>query len=315
MRQRYRIVGLSMLAATTLVAAACGDDDDSSAGGGGTAAATFSFKPLDAGGPITKGALEKGDIQVALLFSSDGSIADKGWVVLADDKGLQPADNVTPVIRNAATTPDINKAIDAVSAKLTTTELAQANKQMDIDKADPAKVAADWLKSKQLDGATPALTGKVTIASFNFGESEFLANVYGKSLSAKGVSVSYKLKLGNREVVYPALEKGDIDMVPEYVGTLTTFLKGTATGDPKATADALTKLVSPKNLTVLTPSPAQDQNAFVVTKATADKYKLKSVSDLAKVKDKLVLGGPPECPQRDFCLVGLKSKYGLKFDV
>lgn len=319
MKTKMRLTGVALVGAAALLGAACGDDSASDTattqGAASGAAASFGFKALDAGGPITKQALEKGDIQIGLLFSSDGSIVEKGWVTLEDDKQLQPADNVTPVIRTTSTNDGINKAINDVSAKITTDELAQANKKMDIDKADPAQVATDWLKSKSLDSASPALTGKITVASFNFSESEFLANVYGKALAAKGVTVSYKLKLGSREVVEPALEKGDVDLVPEYVGTLTTFLKGTATGDAKANADALAKIVNGKGITVLTPAPGQDQNAFVVTKATATKYSLKKVSDLATVKDKLVLGGPPECPTRDFCIAGLKAKYGLKFDV
>ena len=59
-----------------------------------------SFKPLDVGGPLTVAALDQNKIQVATLFTTNGAIASKGWVLLKDDKHLQPADNVTPLLRN-----------------------------------------------------------------------------------------------------------------------------------------------------------------------------------------------------------------------
>ena len=112
-----------LLAAVTLtfcvIAAACGDDSDSSATSSAPAASTpaeglgsspaestpaatappIVFKALDAGGPLTTGALDSGDIDIALLFSSQGIIAQKGWIILADDKKLQPVDNLVPVVR------------------------------------------------------------------------------------------------------------------------------------------------------------------------------------------------------------------------
>jgi osmoprotectant transport system substrate-binding protein len=108
------------------------------------------FKPLDAGGPITVAALEKGDIDVALLFSSDGAIAAKGFVVLDDDKHLQPADNLVPIVRTKVLDPDITRLLNDVSAKLTTAELSKLNKQVGIDKQDPAAAAEGWLKEQQL---------------------------------------------------------------------------------------------------------------------------------------------------------------------
>jgi osmoprotectant transport system substrate-binding protein len=68
-------------------------------------------------------------------------------------------------------------------------------------------------------------------------------------------------------------------------------------------------------MVVLDPSPAQDQNAIVVTADTAAKYKLTKVSDLLAVKDQLKMAGPPECPQRPLCIPGYESVYGLQFDV
>lgn len=156
--------------------------------------------------------------------------------------------------------------------------------------------------------------GTITVAGFNFSESSILANIYGKALAKKGWTVKYKLNLGAREVVEPALEKGDIDLYPGYAATETVFLKGTATPDAAATVSALNALLKPKNLLATTPSAAQDENGFVMTTAGAAKFgNPKSLSDLKTQNGKLVMGGPPECPTRPFCEKGLIDKYGLQF--
>lgn len=158
--------------------------------------------------------------------------------------------------------------------------------------------------------------GTLTVASFNFSESQILANLYAKALEAKGYTVTVKDKLGAREVVFPALEKGEIDIVPEYVGTLLEFLAKPATeatADVDASIKKLRTRLEAKKLSALEPADAIDANAIVVTKATADKHKLTKISDLAAVDDQLTFGGPPECPTRPLCLLGLKEKYGLEF--
>jgi len=154
------------------------------------------------------------------------------------------------------------------------------------------------------------------VASFNFPESNILMELYAQILEANGYTIERHAGLGTREIVEPALESGQVDLVPEYLATLEAFLAKTnskATSDPAATQKALQDLLTPKNITVLDYSPAVDTNGFVVTKANADKYKLAKMSDLQSVAGQLVLGGPPECPQRPFCLIGLQSTYGLQF--
>jgi osmoprotectant transport system substrate-binding protein len=162
-------------------------------------------------------------------------------------------------------------------------------------------------------GAKPA----VTIGSTNFSEQLVLGELYSQILEANGYPVTRKFNLGNREIVFPALQSGQIDLEADYLSTLLSFVDKTATGstDPKVTADALQKALASKGLTVLDYAPAVDQNGFAVTKATADKYKLSKLSDLAPVANQLVLGGPPECPSptRPFCIPGLKATYGVTF--
>ena len=249
-----------------------------------------SFKPLDAGGPLTVAALKSGSIQVGLLFTTTGAIAGNGWVLLKDDKSLQPADNVTPVLNNKITTAygaALKTLVNGVSAKITTEVLTDLNKQTDIDQKDPDAVAKGWLQSNGLIPSTkPAAKSGPTIVvgSANFTEDVTLADVYADLLSANGYPVSKKLSIGARELYIPELKKGDIDFVPDYAGSLLTFLQPSkaATTDPATNATELAAALQPLGLTAYTSSPAQDINGFVVTKATADKYHLVNLSDLAK---------------------------------
>ena len=155
----------------------------------------------------------------------------------------------------------------------------------------------------------------ITIGSTNFSEQLILGELYSQILEANGYTVTRKFNLGNREIVFPGLLSGQIDMEADYLATLLAFVDKTATGstDPKQTTATLQKALDPKNVTVLDYAPAVDQNGFVVTKATADKYKLAKLSDLVPVANQLVLGGPAECPNRPFCALGLKSTYGITF--
>jgi osmoprotectant transport system substrate-binding protein len=161
--------------------------------------------------------------------------------------------------------------------------------------------------------------GTVTIASFNFSESIILAHIYGGALKNKGYTVVYRDKLGNREIVEPALENGQIDLYAGYAATDLTFVEKKqnvaldAGTDAQANVQKLNTLLNPKGVKALVPSPAVDQNAFAVTKAEADANHLVKLSDVSSVASGWTLGGPPECPQRPFCQQGLTSVYGLNF--
>src|SRR5438046_4067358 len=158
----------------------------------------------------------------------------------------------------------------------------------------------------------------VTVGSTNFYEQLTLGELYAQILEANGYKVTRKFNLGNREIVQPALESGQIDVDAEYLATLLAFVDkdgkiAKPTTDPKETQAGLQKALDAKNLTVLDPAAATDQNGFVVTQATASSKNLKKLSDLAPIGNTLVLGGPPQCPQRPFCQLGLKDTYGITF--
>jgi osmoprotectant transport system substrate-binding protein len=108
------------------------------------------FKPLDSGGALTVAALDGNQVDIGLLFSSDAIISVKGYTVLEDDKHLQLADNVVPLVRNAVATDDLKKVLNSISAKLTTDELIALNKANGVDKKDAKDVAKDWLKKQGL---------------------------------------------------------------------------------------------------------------------------------------------------------------------
>ena len=169
-------------------------------------------------------------------------------------------------------------------------------------------------------GGTGGGTAKpdVIVGSTNFYEQVTLGELYGQILEANGYKVTKKFNLGPRDIVYPALKSGQIDILPEYLATLLAFVDkdgkiAKPTTDKKETATGLQKALDPDQLTVLDPADATDQNGFVVTKDTASSKNLKKLSDLAPYAKDMVLGGPAECPTRPFCALGLKNTYGLTF--
>src|SRR5439155_7828751 len=122
-------------------------------------------------------------------------------------------------------------------------------------------------------GGNKAAKATITVGSANFSESTILADIYAKALQAKGYTIHTKLNIGSREVYEPALERGEIDLLPDYAATLLEFVNHSAneaTTDAQDTTAKLRTRLQPKGLTALDPAPAIDANAFAVTKATAD---------------------------------------------
>jgi len=190
------------------------------------------------------------------------------------------------VIAKAKATSGVTKTVNDVSAKLTTQILLGLNKSVGVDHQDPQTVADNWLKSEGLNATSQNAAGQsISIAAFNFSESDLLAYIYGDALKAAGASVTVKTELGSRQTLEPGLQSGQFDMLIEYAASALEFLDhsaGLANGDINNNVSHLKTLLSAKNVTVLTPAPAVDTNAFAVTHATASKYHLTTMSDLAK---------------------------------
>lgn len=164
------------------------------------------------------------------------------------------------------------------------------------------------------DGDNAGSAGsQVIVGSADFTESQLIASIYSQALQANGVGVKEQFNIGSREVYIEALKDGSIDLVPEYTGALLSHLdpKSTAATPDAVTAELKDKL--PEGISMLTPSKAEDKDVVAVTQATADKYRLKAISDLAPVAGELVLGGPAEWKTRTQGVVGLRDVYGLNF--
>ena len=153
----------------------------------------------------------------------------------------------------------------------------------------------------------------IIVGSANFPENVLLAEIYAGALKAKGVTVTKRLNIGNRETYIPGLQDGSIDLIPEYTGNLLAYFDKKSTATTAADVYAALPKALPSTLKVLDQSQAEDKDAIVVTKETADKYKLTTIADLAAVAKDLVLGGPPEFETRVDGIPGLKEKYGVTF--
>ncbi len=155
----------------------------------------------------------------------------------------------------------------------------------------------------------------IKIGSDTFYESKLMAEIYAQDLEANGYTVDRTgLGIGGRKVFEPALVSGQLDMVPEYIGSALAFYEsGKQTGDPAANETELQNVMNGKGggITVLNFSPAADQNTFVVRADTAAQFHLTKMSDLTAVQAQLKFGVATDCPTNPVCGAALKAAYGL----
>lgn len=166
----------------------------------------------------------------------------------------------------------------------------------------------------------PSISGEkptVTIGSAGFPESGLVAEIYAQSLEANGYTVERQFDIGPRTQTLPSLESGDLDLMPEYIGSTLEELNGgagEATSDTAATLAALAERLDERGLAVLEPAPAQDKNGFVVRADTAEEFSLATMSDLTAVQADLTWGLPPECATNPLCGGALTGAYGIDFE-
>ncbi|MEP7082755.1 MAG: ABC transporter substrate-binding protein [Chloroflexota bacterium] len=151
----------------------------------------------------------------------------------------------------------------------------------------------------------------IVIGSAGFYEAQLMAEIYAQALEANGYTVERKLGIGPRDTTQPAIESGEFDLQPEYIGSLLTFLGGGASGDSDETLAALQTALEEVGLTALDYTPAQDKNAFVVRSDTAEEDGLTTMSDLAALATDYVWGLPPECETNELCRGALEDAYGI----
>ncbi|MFJ5693484.1 ABC transporter substrate-binding protein [Arthrobacter sp. NPDC093125] len=171
----------------------------------------------------------------------------------------------------------------------------------------------DPLSGPTTSAGGPAAGGSLVVGSADFPESQTIAEIYAGALNAAGITATTKPNIGSREIYFKAVQDGSIDVVPEYSGNLLTVAL-----DPEATevaADEVYKAVVeklPEGLGVLEPSKAENKDAMVVTKATAEKHQLKSIEDLAKVCKDFTMAAPVTFEERPYGFPGLKKNYGCE---
>jgi osmoprotectant transport system substrate-binding protein len=154
----------------------------------------------------------------------------------------------------------------------------------------------------------------IAIGAQDFGESAILAGIYEGALEEAGYDVGVQELGGFRDLLFGALESGEINLAPDYVASELEFLNdfaGEATGDVDETFENLQPYLDERGLVGLTPSDAVDTNAFVVTEETSDELGITTLSDLAENGADLSLGGPQDCESNAFCIPGLQDVYGL----
>ena len=162
--------------------------------------------------------------------------------------------------------------------------------------------------------AVAPATAQVRVGSKNFTEQFIVAEIYAQALEAAGIKVERKLNLGGTLIAQKALEEKQIDLYPEYTGTiLLVVLKAPTMTDPKSVYDKVRTEYATKGLVVLGQAPMNNTYNMVVRPETAAQYKLETVSDLARVAKELKLGAGPEFRDRADGLPGLKSVYGIEF--
>ncbi|WP_329262994.1 ABC transporter substrate-binding protein [Streptomyces sp. NBC_01478] len=175
------------------------------------------------------------------------------------------------------------------------------------------------LENQNAVTAPPGDSHHLTIGSAGFTESDLLAQMYALLLKQAGHQTSL-LTVANRELYEPALESGQIDVVPEYAATFADWLNAKTNGpdapavgspDLATTMKALRTLATPRGLTVLDPGKAVDQNAFAVARSYAREHRLETLSDLGASGLRVRLAAGDECVQRPYCEPGLKKTYGI----
>lgn len=312
---------LAVLAALSLVLAACGDDDSGgdgdggdSADGGGEAEAPetvtlagppeceeretcyqglvdvygledLEFESIQESSARTA-ALDAGDVEMILLFSTDAVLGQGGLTVLDDPENIVPPENVTPVLNEEVTDAygeDVATLINEVGEEITTDALIELNSRA-AEGTAPEEIATTWLDEVGFSSDVTAGEGdlEIAVASFNFPESVILAEIYAAVLEDAGYPVDRQLDLGAREIILPELRDGSLHLLPEYLGSALMVGHGAdAPQDVEAGAEALSEAFAEDGVRVLEPTPAENANVFVTSEELADQYGWSSVADLA----------------------------------
>ncbi|MFF1828749.1 ABC transporter substrate-binding protein [Paenarthrobacter sp. NPDC058040] len=168
------------------------------------------------------------------------------------------------------------------------------------------------LATPSTSAASGSAGGSLVVGSADFPESQVIGEIYAGALNAAGITATTKPNIGSREIYFKAVQDGSVDLVPDYSGNLLSYLNADAT---EVSADDVFKALPgklPDGLGVLDAAKAEDKDAMVVTKATAEKYQLKSIEDLAKVCKDFTMAAPATFETRSYGFPGLKKNYNCE---
>jgi osmoprotectant transport system substrate-binding protein len=243
------------------------------------------FEALE--GDAIPAALASGDIDIALMFSTDPQIQENEFVILEDDQGMFSADNIVPALTSDLNDVEgVSDILDALSATLTTENVTAMNAQSVIDHEDADAIAEAFIGENASDACTgeaPADAPPIVVGAQDFPESQIMAELYAQCLSAAGFDATTQELGGFRDLELAAFDSGDINLAPEYAASMLEFINenaGEATADAQETTDALNERLADLGLVALTPSDAVDTNSFVVTSEAADANGWRTISDL-----------------------------------
>lgn len=151
----------------------------------------------------------------------------------------------------------------------------------------------------------------IVVGSADFPESKIIAEIYAQALEANGFTVGRQFGIGSRETYVPAVKDHSIDLIPEYTGNLLQYFDPKTKASTPGEVELALQRALPGDLSILTPSPAADTDTVAVSQATAQKWNLKTIGDLALHSKDVKFGAPSEFLQRTEGMPGLKAKYGL----
>ncbi len=156
----------------------------------------------------------------------------------------------------------------------------------------------------------------IVVGAVTFPENQIVGEMYALALEEAGYEVDRRFNFQDREHLLPELQSGEVDVAPEYLASLLTALQPNAevSSELEENRKQLAPLLDESGLMLLNSAAADDTNAFVVANRTAQGLALEKVSDLQPHAKNMTFGGPPECPQRVFCLKGLRDVYRLRFE-
>jgi osmoprotectant transport system substrate-binding protein len=154
-------------------------------------------------------------------------------------------------------------------------------------------------------------SGSIIVGSAAFNENEIIAEIYAQALEAEGLDVQRQMQIGAREAYIPALENGEIDLIPEYTGNLLLYFDGESTATTAEEVDDALDDALPEALEVLDESPAENKDSYNVTQETSESEGITSVGDLAKLGS-VTVGGNPEFETRSYGVPGLQDVYGVE---